>query len=533
VGDTTARNGSAAGLTTGQSTIDPTRSFSGVFSFLGTYIQDNIGLIAKDINGNVVPFISSNINSANTPPIESIAGSLSGAVATADTNDLEGQFSDEFSIFGVQPDRRLLVQDVPEFLKVANEQTDRTFAAVYLYFAAPTGQSPDKVLRSTDALSINNPLDAATMVVVTAATGEIPTPVSLPVNRQIIDRWVEQLRGDVKQPDVEDLRNRYMQNARNLYNKLMRPIVEALPDGVDNLIFVLGDGLRQIPLASLYDEEKGQFLVEQYGITLVPAFSYLDDADQDLPVSLKNAPVFAMGTSTFPPESELDPLPGVPTELDLIAETRQATILKDEEFTVDNLLDRRDTSPIVHLATHANFGNTRDPDSDNPTRSASTPASFIQFSDRQLPIREVNTLDLNRPIVELFTLSACETAVGDRDAELGFAGLSIQAGAESALASLWKVGDAGTPVFMGEFYQQLNQQVNRTEALRQAQIAMIRGRVKLVDNQITLSDGTTLPITDESFQTALRSGGSSTLTGSVDLTHPFYWAAFTLIGSPW
>ncbi|NEO87831.1 MAG: CHAT domain-containing protein [Spirulina sp. SIO3F2] len=50
----------------------------------------------------------------------------------------------------------------------------------------------------------------------------------------------------------------------------------------------------------------------------------------------------------------------------------------------------------------------------------------------------------DRPQVELLVLSACETALGDAQAKLGFAGLAVQTGAKSALASLWQVSDVGT-----------------------------------------------------------------------------------------
>ena len=44
--------------------------------------------------------------------------------------------------------------------------------------------------------------------------------------------------------------------------------------------------------------------------------------------------------------------------------------------------------------------------------------------------------------VELLTLSACQTALGDERAALGLAGVAIRAGARSALSTLWSVHDA-------------------------------------------------------------------------------------------
>ena len=92
----------------------------------------------------------------------------------------------------------------------------------------------------------------------------------------------------------------------------------------------------------------------------------------------------------------------------------------------------RKSYDIVHLATHAEF---------KPGRPEN---SYIQLWDQQLTLEDVDNLDWQLPNLELLVLSACETAVGDSDAELGFAGLALRAGVKSAVASLWDVSDVGT-----------------------------------------------------------------------------------------
>jgi CHAT domain-containing protein len=72
-------------------------------------------------------------------------------------------------------------------------------------------------------------------------------------------------------------------------------------------------------------------------------------------------------------------------------------------------------------------------------------------------------------------LSACRSAVGDQNAELGLAGLAVAAGVKSVLASTWYVSDEGTLVFMTEFYQQLQNSPIKAEALRQTQMQLLRG----------------------------------------------------------
>ncbi|MFB8788770.1 MAG: CHAT domain-containing protein [Potamolinea sp.] len=99
--------------------------------------------------------------------------------------------------------------------------------------------------------------------------------------------------------------------------------------------------------------------------------------------------------------------------------------------------------------------------------------------DTQLRLDQVRQLGWNNPAVDLLVLSACRTALGDEKAELGFGGLAVSSGVKSALASLWYVSDQGTLALMTEFYQQLKTAPIKAEALRQAQISMIKKQVRI------------------------------------------------------
>jgi CHAT domain-containing protein len=117
-------------------------------------------------------------------------------------------------------------------------------------------------------------------------------------------------------------------------------------------------------------------------------------------------------------------------------------------------------------------------------------------------------------------LSACETALGNEKAELGFAGFAVQAGVKSVLGSLWSVSDGGTLALITEFYQKLRTVPIKAEALKQAQLAMLQKQVYIANNQLHWSNGT-VPLPPE-------------MQGeNPDLSHPYYWSGFTMIGSPW
>ncbi|NJO21470.1 MAG: CHAT domain-containing protein, partial [Spirulinaceae cyanobacterium RM2_2_10] len=103
---------------------------------------------------------------------------------------------------------------------------------------------------------------------------------------------------------------------------------------------------------------------------------------------------------------------------------------------------------------------------------------------------------------------------------LGFAGVALQAGVKSALASRWYVSDSGTLALMSEFYRQLPLAPTKAEALRRAQVQLLRGAVRFEGDRLQLSRGSV----------ALPDNLSRS---SETLNRPFFWAGFVLISSPW
>lgn len=298
--------------------------------------------------------------------------------------------------------------------------------------------------------------------------------------------------------------NKYLPAAKQLYQWIVAPIEADLKSSnIDNLIFCTGVGLRTAPLAALHDGQ--QFLIEKYSIGRIPAFKFTDTTYSDI----RNSQVLAMGASEF---SEQNSLPSVPVELSAITQNLwQGKALLNQEFTLNNLQSQRQTQAykIIHLATHANF------------QTGSPKNSYIQFWDTKLTLDKMRQLNWNNPRVELLVLSACKTAIGDKDAELGFAGLAVQAKVKSVIASLWSVHDEGTLGLMTEFYQNLKTTSTKSEALRLAQIAMLKGQVRLENGQLqTTRENISLP-------PALAE------TQDQNFSHPYYWAAFTIFGSPW
>jgi filamentous hemagglutinin family protein len=298
----------------------------------------------------------------------------------------------------------------------------------------------------------------------------------------------------------------YLQPAQQLYQWLIAPIEPELQAAkIDTLLFSMDAGLRSLPVAALHDGK--QFLVEKYSLALIPSVSLMDTRYQ--PIQGKQ--VLAMGASEF---TEKQPLPAVPVELSEITQTLwQGKAFLNQDFTRKNLIGERYNYPypMIHLATHGEFqpGDIRN--------------SYIQLWNDKLRLDELRNLRLNNPPVELLVLSACRTAIGDEQAELGFAGFAVAAGVKTAVASLWYVSDAGTLGLMTEFYSHLSDAKIKAEALRQAQLAMIRGDVRIEGGELRNSKsraGVALP-------------AELLKEGTHNLKHPYYWSGFTMIGSPW
>ena len=92
--------------------------------------------------------------------------------------------------------------------------------------------------------------------------------------------------------------------------------------------------------------------------------------------------------------------------------------------------------------------------------------------DRLAALVARTRLRTERPL-ELLVLSACQTAAGDERAALGLAGVALQAGARSAVATLWSVNDEAAARIIQRFYAELAAGASRAKALQRAQQSLI------------------------------------------------------------
>ena len=388
--------------------------------------------------------------------------------------DFENYFGTNFT------NESMSVKKIAETLSKITTQTGKKPALVYM---VPRPQQLELILITPEGKPIHKRV--------------------LEAKREAIQKQVQALSKAIINPVLRDT-NQYLSSAQQLYKWMIAPLEPDLKaQGISTLMFCVGSGLRTVPLAVLHDGK--QFLVEKYSFSRIPAFKLTNTVYADL----RNSPVLAMGASEF---KEQNPLPAVPLELLTITRSLgEGKSFLNRDFTLANLQAQRALEPykIIHLATHADF------------QTGKPSNSYIQFWDKKLTLDQMRQLLLNSPPIELLVLSACETAIGDEQAELGFAGLAVQARAKSAIASLWQVSDAGTLGLMSEFYQDLKTAPIKAEALRQAQISLLRRQVRLEGGKLH-TPRENIPLPPE-----------LAMMGNEDFSSPYYWAAFTMVGSPW
>ena len=326
--------------------------------------------------------------------------------------------------------------------------------------------------------------------------------------RSLIARLQEQL-SRMEQPDLEAPGTASSQ----LSQLLLQPLLPALrKDGINALLLSVDRGLQAIPYAAL-PVAPGVLLGDAYALTLTPSLGLTNlAATAGMPVPGR---MLLGGSSRFP--NGLADLPLVRQELQTLAAENSSDLLLDSDFSERSLLLAAGSTNYrrVHLATHAVFRGGR------PTVARLyTSSGELNLSDLARSLRE----GPSRGGLDLLSLSACRTALGDEQSELGLVGLALRTGSRSALGTLWFVDDAVSAAFFVEFYRQLGRGLPKDEALRVTRLAFRQGTIRLQDDRIVDAQAKTLVA-------GLSPGDRLRLAEG--LSHPYFWAGMTLSGSPW
>jgi CHAT domain-containing protein len=141
---------------------------------------------------------------------------------------------------------------------------------------------------------------------------------------------------------------------------------------------------------------------------------------------------------------------------------------------------------------------------------------------------------------DLVVLSACQTALGGEgggEGLLGFAQAFLQKGARAVVLSRWKVEDTATALLMVRFYEnllgkrkELKRGMMRAKALAEAQNWLRDLPRKRAHELAARLGGGMLRGTEKEALVVVKGKGAKLPVGEKPFAHPYYWAAFVLVG---
>ncbi|MUG93458.1 tetratricopeptide repeat protein [Scytonema sp. UIC 10036] len=291
-------------------------------------------------------------------------------------------------------------------------------------------------------------------------------------------------------------------NLKRLHQLLINPIADLLPKKeTDKVIFIPQNSLFLVPFPALQDKD-GKYLIEKHTILTSPSIQVLDltrqqrqkgrKSSRSVVAGLNFMSSLIVGNPTMPKVAlkvgdkpqQLTSLPGAEKEAKAIASLFNTQALIGNNATEAAIVQRLPQARIIHFATHGLFDDIRGLDSaialaPSEGRLTITPENISYLSsplskedkkdDGLLTAEEIFDMKIN---ADLVVLSACDTGRGriTGDGVIGLSRSLISAGTPSVIVSLWAVDDGSTAFLMTEFYQNLQQSLDKATALRNAML---------------------------------------------------------------
>ncbi|HEV7674186.1 MAG TPA: CHAT domain-containing tetratricopeptide repeat protein [Candidatus Angelobacter sp.] len=251
-----------------------------------------------------------------------------------------------------------------------------------------------------------------------------------------------------------------------LYTLLIAPIRDQLT--AEHLIIVPHAFLHYLPFHALSDGER--YIIDDFSVSYAPSSSIFAVC-QKKPLRTDDGDTLVLAV----PDARA---PFIEEEAHFVASAMgNARLFMGEEATEEQLRLHGPGSRFIHIATHGYFRQ------DNPMFSS------IRLGTSLLSLFDLYQLRFD---AELVTLSGCGTGMNvviGGDELIGLVRGLLYAGAQTLMVSLWEVHDQSTAEFMRDFYQGYRTSANKANALRSAVL-------KLKEKH----------------------------------RHPYYWAAFALVG---
>lgn len=283
---------------------------------------------------------------------------------------------------------------------------------------------------------------------------------------------------------------------QQLYQLLIQPIADFLPkDPNAHIVFIPHESLFTVPFAALQDTS-GSYLIQKHTIstaTSIQALVFTHKRRQQLQQNPQTN-VLVVGNPTMPkygePAETLPPLPAAEQEAKAITSLLKTQALIGNQATKTSVVAKLTKARVVHLATHGlldGVGSSVNPlarslsllNLDGHTQKQpfiSPGAIALAPSDQDNGILSADEIAKLKLKADLVVLSACNTGKGQitSDGVVGLLRAFLTAGVPSVVVSLWSVPDAPTADLMIEFYKNLQVNLDKAQALRQAMLTTMK-----------------------------------------------------------
>jgi CHAT domain-containing protein len=230
------------------------------------------------------------------------------------------------------------------------------------------------------------------------------------------------------------------------------------------LIIVPHLRLHYLPFAAFRDSRTQRYLIEDYTITYAPSASALRFLRE------KETPVNGRALVLGAPAGVSPELPGALREAMVVGAQLRSPPMVGSAAKESVLYRMKGDVDLVHIAAHGFY----EPDAPLFSRIA---LAAGDDSDGDLQVHEILS-DLDLTGVNLVVLAACQSAVGkesDGDDVVGLTRALLYAGTPGVISTLWDIGDDAAAALMNHFYCRLLNGDSAADALRHAQLQLLRG----------------------------------------------------------
>ena len=306
--------------------------------------------------------------------------------------------------------------------------------------------------------------------------------------------------------------NAYREPLAKLYEILIKPFGADLAEA--EMVYIVPHGvLHYLPFQALIDDD-GKHLIEKVEVAYVPSLNVLRHCRG---VNMGNkGSLLAVAN----PDTEWEKLPATEQEAAAVSGLfrDKAEVVMGAAATEKVVKEKAGKFDVLTFPTHGEMV------WEDPTKSnlRFTPGDG---EDGKWTVEEIFDMDLKANLV---VLSACETGLAggyagklpEADDFVGLTRAFMYAGVPSVVGSLWKVADDSAVTLMTQFFTNWKQKgMDKAEALRETQLAMIRGDVEL--GMVVRGPGGVATVDAKKVEAE---------TGSSLGRHPYFWAPFVLIG---